>query len=266
MANQSNLSAAEIAFAQNGLGKLELACGHPLDAEPHLREAVSLAEAAWGEDHPGVAAYQTNLAIALIAEHQFSRARLLLQRAQFVIESKNRESRNRTPNLQLAAIDAELARVAASESKMAEAGDYAMRSLEILHLQPEPHAAAIAAAKVTLSSVYIQLHDLAAAESILPDAVAVERQIAVSPQTLAASIQLLGQLRAEQRDWRAAERLYRESAAIYGGGNAPVLLALANVLKQAGGSKQEIRHLEQQAREISQAEKRPGESRGPRGT
>jgi len=94
----------------------------------------------------------------------------------------------------------------------------------------------------------------------------VERQTAVNPQTLAASIQLLGQLRAEQRNWSAAEALYREAAAIYGGGNAPVLLALANVLKQAGGSKQEIHHLEQQAREISQADKRPGESRGPRGT
>jgi tetratricopeptide (TPR) repeat protein len=261
MAKPAKLLAAEVAFAQNALGKVELACGHPQEAEPHLRDAVSFAQTTWGEDHPATAAYQTNLAMALIAEHQFSGARLLLQRAQFVIESKKR-----APSLQLAAICAELARVAVSEGKLAEAEDDAMRSLSILHLQPEPHAAAVAAAKVTLSSVYIQLHDLGAAEGILPEAVEVERQTAVNPRTLAASIQLLAQLRAEQRDWPAAEALYREASAIDGGANAPVLLALANVLKQAGGSTQEIHRLEQEAREISQAGKRPGESRGSRGT
>ena len=261
MAKPAKLSAAEIAFAQNALGKVELACGHPQDAEPYLREAIAFAETTWGEDHPATAAYQTNLAMALIAERQFSRARLLLRRAQFVIESKNQAS-----SLQLAAICAELARIAASEGKLAEAGDYAMHSLSILQRQPEPHAAAIAAAKVMLSSVFIQLHDLRSAATILPEAVEVERQTAANPQILAASIQLLGQLRAQQRDWPAAEALYREAAAIYGGANAPVLLALANVLKQSGGSKQEIRRLEQQAREIAQAEKRSGESRSPRGT
>jgi tetratricopeptide (TPR) repeat protein len=141
-----------------------------------------------------------------------------------------------------------------------------MHSLSILHLQPEPHAAAVAVTKVTLSPVYIQLHDLPSAASILPEAVEAERRTAVNPRTVAASIQLLGELRAEQRDWPAAETLYREAAAIYAGADAPVLLALANVLKQAGGSRQEIRHLEQQARAISQADKRPREPRGPRGT
>ncbi len=260
LAKPAKLSAAEIAFAQNALGKVELASGHPQDAEPHLRDAVSFAQTTWGEDHPATAAYQTNLAMALIAERQFSRARLLLRRAEFVIGSKNPSSR------QLAAICAELARIDASEGKLAEAEDYAMRSLAILRAQAESPATAVAAAKVTLSSVYMQLHDLPSAASILPEAVEVERQTAVNPQTLAASIELLGQLRAEQRDWPAAEALYREAAAIYGGASAPMLLALANVLRQAGGSKQEIRRLEQQAREISQAAKRPGEGRGPRGT
>jgi len=72
-----------------------------------------------------------------------------------------------------------------------------------------------------LSSVYIQLHDLPSAASILPEAIEVERQTAVNPQTLAASIQLLGQLRAEQRNWSAAEALYREAAEAIGV-NVPV--------------------------------------------
>jgi tetratricopeptide (TPR) repeat protein len=256
-ARPAKLSDAEIAFAQNAMGKVELACGHAREAEPHLREAVSFVERTLGEEHPATAAYQTNLAMALIAERQFGRARLLLRRAQYILESKNR-----APGLQLAAVCAELAAVAASEGKMAEAEDYAMRSLSILHLQPELHAVTVAAAKVTLASVYIRLHDLRAADSILPEAVEVERRQAVNPQTLAASVQLLAELRVEQRDWGAAEALYREAAAASGGATAPVLRALAAVLKQEGGSKQEIRSLEQQAREIS----RTGKSRGAEGT
>lgn len=141
-----------------------------------------------------------------------------------------------------------------------------MHSLSILHLQPESHAVAVAAARVTLASVYIRLHDLRAADTILPEAVEVERRMAVNPQTLAASIQLLAELRVEQRDWSAAEALYREAATAYGGANAPVLRALAAVLKQKGGSRQEIRRLEQQASEISRAGGRAREPRGTEGT
>jgi tetratricopeptide (TPR) repeat protein len=261
LAKPAKLSAAEVAFAQNAMGKMELASGRAREAEPHLREAVSFAEKTFGEEHAATAAYQTNLALALIAQRQFGRARLLLRRAQFILESNNR-----APGLQLAAVCAELAAVAAIEGKMAEAGDYAMRSISILHLQPEPHALTAAAARVTLASVYIRLHDLRAAEGILPEAVEAERQMAVNPQTLAASIQLLAELRVEQRDWRGAEALYREADAIYAGANAPVLRALAAVLKRKGGSKQEIRRLERQAREISQAARRAGESHSPKGT
>jgi hypothetical protein len=153
LAGSAKLSATEVAFAQNALAKVELACGHPSE-------------------------------MALIAERQFGRAALLLRRAQFVLESGRR-----APGLQLPAVCAELANLAASEGKMAEAEDYATQSISILDLQPAPNAVMVAAAKVTLASVYIRLHDLA-------------------------------QLRAEQRDWPAAETLYREAAAIYGGVNA----------------------------------------------
>jgi tetratricopeptide (TPR) repeat protein len=237
---------ADTAFAHNALGKVELACGHPREAEPHLREAVSFAETTLGEDHPATAAYQANLALALIAQGRLGGARLLLRRAQFVLES-----RHRAPGVELAAVCAELASVAASQGKMAEAQDYAMRALSILNLQPEVHVKTVAAAKVTLGSVYLRLHDVRAAESILPAAVEMERQTAANPGTLAAAIQLLAELRVAQRDWSAAEGLYREAAAIHP--SAPVLRGLAEVLKQSGGSKREIRQLKDRARELGPA-------------
>ncbi len=211
----TQLPAAEVACAHNALGKVELASGHPDAAEPYLREAVSFAEKTLGEDHPATAAYQTNLALALIAGHKPDRARLLLQRAEFVLKSNHR-----APGLELAAVCAELAGLAVNEGKMAEAEDYAMRAASILDLQPEPHIVSVAAAKVALASVYLRLHDLQSAERILPDAVAVERQKAVNPQTLAASIQLLAQLRAQQHDRRSAEALQREAATIAGAASA----------------------------------------------
>jgi tetratricopeptide (TPR) repeat protein len=207
----TQLPAAEVASAHNALGKVELASGHADAAEPHLRQAVSFAEATLGEDHPATAAYETNLALALIAGHKLDRARLLLERAEFVLKLNHR-----APGLELAAVCAELAGIAVSRGKMAEAEDYAMQSISILDLQPEPHGVTVAAAKVTLASVYLRLNDLQAADRILPDAIEVERQSAVNPQTLAASIQLLAQLRAEQHDRRSAEALYREAANIAG--------------------------------------------------
>ncbi|HVW07520.1 MAG TPA: tetratricopeptide repeat protein [Bryobacteraceae bacterium] len=212
----AQLPAADIAAAQNALGKVELASGRPDTAEPYLREAVRFAETNLGEDHPATAAYETNLALALIAERKPDRAFLLLRRAEVILKSNNR-----APGLELAVVCAELAGLAAGEGKLAEAEDYATRSLSILGVQPESHAIAAAAAKVMLASVYLRLHDLPAAESILPGAVEVERQTAINPQALAASLRLLAQLRTQQHDRKSAEALHREAANIKGLEGAP---------------------------------------------
>jgi len=69
---------------------------------------------------------------------------------------------------------------------------------------------------------------------------------------------LLAELRALERRWREAEALYREALSIYerhGAANsipvvAPLLRALADVLKHNGGSNDEVRALETRARDI----------------
>ena len=152
---------------------IDLAAGHQRDAESNLRESVALATSGLGDDHPVTAAYQTNLALTLIAERQFERAGLLLRRAQFVVES-----RSGAAGSELAVICAEMSDVARSEGKMAQAEDYARRAISILNLQHRPDGRAIAIAQVTLAGIYMRVNDLASAEKILPEAVEIERQTA----------------------------------------------------------------------------------------
>jgi tetratricopeptide (TPR) repeat protein len=245
--------ATEIAYAHNALGMIDLAAGNHREAEANLRESVSLAIGALGEDHPVTAAYQTNLALTLIAGRQPDRAGILLRRAQFVVES-----RPMPPGSELAVIYAAMGNVASSQNKLTQAEDYANRAISILSLSPGPNARAVAIAQVTLAGVYMHSHDLAAADKVLPHAVEIQRQTATSPNTLAASVQLLAELRAAQHRWHEAETLYREAVGLYerrGTDNdnpdpavAPVLRALADVLKHDGGSKDEVRALENRAR------------------
>jgi len=249
----------EVAYARKCLGMIDLAAGQPFAAEAGLREAVALATSALGEDHPVTATYQANLALTLLAEGRFDRAALLLRRAEFVIEAKHGVA-----GPQLAAICAEMSAAASGEGKLAVAEDYALRAISILGQQDKPNTQALSIAQVTLAGVYLRAHSTADAEKILPAAVAAQRQTATNPHTLAASIQLLGELRVQQRNWRAAETLFREAIGIYERGEAaspgsvdpavaPLLRALADVLKHEGGSKDEVRALETQARNMQRA-------------
>jgi len=245
--------ATEIAYAHSRLGMIELAAGHLREAESEMRKSVALATQALGEDHPVTAAYQTNLALTLIVERRFDNAWLVLRRAQFVVES-----RQLAAGPELAVICAEMGDVARIEGKFAQAEDYALQAISLLNLQPKPDARALAIAQVTLAGIYLRSHDTAAAEKILPEAVEVQRETAANPIMLGASIQLLGELRAQQRNWHAAEALDREAIGIYrrsesanaNAAIAPLLRTLADVLKHEGGSKSEVRALESQARDI----------------
>ncbi len=252
---QARPPSTEVAFAHGALGMIELAAGNRPEAETHLRESVALATAAFGEEHPATVAYQMNLALVLISEGHYDRARLILRRAQFVLEA-----RGGTPGLQLAVISAELADVAGGEGKLAEAVDYAQRAVDILSLQARPNARTMVTAEITLAGIYLRTHDLASAEKILPGAVETQRALAVNPDTLAGSVQLLANLRAQQHNWRSAEALYREAISLYAKQHeqpnpaaVPVMRALADVLKNRGGSKEEVRALENKAKDILRA-------------
>jgi tetratricopeptide (TPR) repeat protein len=245
--------ATEIALAHDLLGLIDLASGRLHEAESNLRESVALATGALGEDHPVSAAYQTNLALVLMEESEPGPAELLLRRAQFVVESLQSP-----PGSELAAIYAGLSDVASAQGRYEQAGDYARRAISILNMQQRPDAHSLAVAQMTLAGVYLRAHDSASAEKILPAAVEIQRQVTSSPGALAIAIQLLAELRAQQRNWEAAEALYREAIGIYerrGPENAnprvaPLLRALADVLKHEGGSKEEVRALESRARDM----------------
>jgi tetratricopeptide (TPR) repeat protein len=247
------IAAGELAHAHSELGAIELAAGHLREAESHLRESIALATRELGEDHPVTAGYQANLAFMLLVNRQFGSAGILFRRAQFVVESRPEPS-----GRELGTIYTGLSALADAEGKLALAEDYARRAISILSLDQKPDVMAIAMARVALAGICLRTHDMAEAEKILPAAVETQRA-GVHPNTLAASILLLGELREQQRNWQAAESLYREAIGIYdrqasGPTNplaAQLLRALAEVLKKDGGSIAEVRSLEARARDIA---------------
>jgi tetratricopeptide (TPR) repeat protein len=252
--NRPKPPALEIALAHDLLGMLDLASGRRREAESNLRESVAVASRALGDDHPVTAAIRTNLAIVLMGRGEFDRASLLLRRALFVVESLQNP-----PESELAAIYAGMSDCASATGKAALAEDYARRALSIVRSQQRPDARSVAVGQLTLAGVYLRARDAASAENVLPAAVETLRRAATSPATLALAVQLLAELRVQQRNWQGAEALYREAIGIYErsrpGNDTPaaasLLRALVSVLKHEGGSKAEIRELESRAHDLA---------------
>ena len=100
----------------------------------------------------------------------------------------------------------------------------------------------------------------AEAADLLPGAVQIARRLIPGQRPLADGIRHLAELRAQQRNWGEAQSLYYEAIAIYdeklGPGDpeiAPVLRAYANVLKQKGAPKSEVRDVEARAKALLRA-------------
>ncbi len=106
--------------------------------EANLRQAMELGGASVGENHPEAAGYAANLALALMAEGEFSRAETLLRRARFVIES-----RAGAGSLQLVNVLSGLTSVETALGKFSAAEECGQRAVAILR----EHAANSASAK-----------------------------------------------------------------------------------------------------------------------
>jgi tetratricopeptide (TPR) repeat protein len=244
---------AEAAYAWNGLGMVQLGSGLEAEGEASLRRAVALATPVLGEDHPETAAYQTNLALALIVQGQFDRATTLLHRAKSVLETRSGPT-----DAGLGLVLAELSASASGQKKFGMAEEYAQQSLAILKRQPQSNPTAIALASVNLADVYLKSRRLDEAERLLTPAIATERQLVPGTRLLADGLRRLADLRAQQHYWQAAQDLYRESIGIYErrlGANSPVLApalrGYADARRHAGASKAEVRVLESRAKAVS---------------
>jgi tetratricopeptide (TPR) repeat protein len=243
---------AELAYACNLLGMLDLRGGDYKAGESNLREAVSVATDFLGESHPDTAIYEANLARALNAEGQYGRAEVLLNRARFIVES-----RLPAGSFRLGSILAQLAAVETAEGQFVRAEADGERSLAILSQWREPDSAEMAVEKVMLGTLYLRERKIAEAAKILPDAVAVERRLAADPRVLADGILRLAELRAFERNWHDAQILFSEAITTYESmpgpkhpGIAPVLLEYANVLKHCGAPRAEVKNIEARARAI----------------
>jgi len=243
---------AEEARALDFLGAVDLLEGQNAAGREHFNEAVNLSLEAVGADHPQTASYQADLAMAYVRTGQYDRAEPLLKRARFVIESHPLYDKVR-----LGTILAELSIVACAHNKPSIAEEYGRRAVEVLDSSPARGRAAGLLAMVRVGSAWVAQHHLEEAERILPEAVLTERGIAPGTCLLADGVRALASLRALQHSWREAGDLYRESLHIYekrlGPNNAllaPVLKEYAEVLKHSGGSKEEVKKVENQARAI----------------
>jgi len=248
---------AELACDLNSLGILDLRAGSYKTGELNLREAVSAATDSLGESHPDTALYDADLALALHLEGQYARAQVLLNRARHIVETRLPPGSSR-----LGTILANLTAVEIAQGQFARAEADGEQSLVILARRYAPETLELAAGKVMLASVYLHERKIADAEKILPSAVALERQLAVDSRipdkrALADGIRMLGELRGLQHNWHEAQTLYSEAIAIYEStlgpshpSMAPVLLEYANVLKQCGAPKAEVKDIEARARAI----------------
>jgi tetratricopeptide (TPR) repeat protein len=243
---------AELAYACNLLGMLDLRDGDHKAGESNLREAVSVATDSLGEAHPDTAIYEANLARALNAEGQYGRAEVLLNRARYIVES-----RLPAGSLRLGSILAELAAVETAQGEFTRAEADGAQSLEILSRFRGPDSLEMAVENVMLGTLYLRERKIAEAAKILPDAVALERRLAGDRGVLADAILRLAELRALERNWRDAQTLFNEAIAIYESalapghpGMAPMLLEYANVLKHSGAPRGEVRNVEAKARAL----------------
>jgi tetratricopeptide (TPR) repeat protein len=247
---------AELAYARNLLGMLDLRNGDYRAGESSLREAVSVATDALGDSHPDTAVYEANLALALYNEGQYTRAEVLLNRARYIVET-------RLPggSLRLGRILGDLTRVETALGQFSRAEADGKQSLAILSQWRDAGSPEIAVENVALATLYLRERRIAEAEEILPAAVALERRLAaVDPyipdrRVLAEGIQRLAELRALEQNWHDAQALYSEAIAIYEStpgfsrpGMAPVLLEYADVLKHCGAPRAEVKDIEAKAR------------------
>ena len=243
---------AELAYACNLLGMLDLRDGDYKSSESNLRKAVSVATDSLGEAHPDTAIYEANLARALYNEGQYGRAEVLLNRARYIVEA-----RLPAGSLRLGSILADLTDVETALGQFARAEADGAQSLAILSRWREPESQEMAAEHVMLATLYMRERKIAEAAKILPDAVLLERRLAVDPRVLADGVLRLAELRALEHNWHDAQALFSEAISIYEStmgpnhrGMAPVLLEYANVLKHCGAPRAEVKNLEARAKAI----------------
>lgn len=201
---------AELAYAYNSLGLIDIAQGHPVNGEVKLREAVRLSQLGDSGDRRETLAYQTNLALALIKLGQFDRAETLL-----VYVRSGVEALPHVPQQLLGTVFAELSAIAFSANKLSLAEEYAGQELDAMRRQIPSSPLAVALASVNLGVVYISEGRAKEAEAILPDAVAEERRLRASSGILANAVRRLAELRALQQSWDESRALYREALELF---------------------------------------------------
>jgi tetratricopeptide (TPR) repeat protein len=186
-------------------------------AEPLMREALSIREQVLGPEHPETAGCLNNLGLLLTDKHEFAEARLILQRS-LDIEEKN--SGPNHPNTAKALTNLayliQNAFLLQKEGDLAEARPLMERALAIRSeaLGPDDPDTAM-----SLNNLAYQLHmekDLAAAKPLYERALAIQKKIWGSHHHhTARTLHNLGCLLKDQGDFAASRLLLDRAQTIY---------------------------------------------------
>lgn len=179
----------------------ELRAGHYAEGESLLRKALTMVEDSPAKTPIQVAAYETNLALALELTGRYPEARIMLEHVTRTFEAN--------PAIDPEHVAAALTELSAAEiaaGKFGLAEDHALRAVAVL---PAPYT------RVNLAMVYLDEGKTSDAAQILPGLVAELRAAGADTRTLGDSLRTLARLRASERKWSQAASLYREAISVY---------------------------------------------------
>lgn len=193
----------ELAYAWNALGVIDLAEGHYSEGETAIRKALALEEKT---------EYQGNLAAALDLKGSLGQAETLLGRVRTAIEAQYGPE-----SPEAARVLENLGSLESRRGKFGTAEDFSERTLAIVRHARGRDSFDAVSAEVNLAAVYLRQHKTAQAAATMPDEARLNRFLQSDSGLLAAGLHHLAVLRAQQRRWKEADALYRETIHLYVG-------------------------------------------------
>ena len=199
-----------LATALERAGDLSFSQGEFAAAEPLLRRALTIREAALGPDHPHTAQALNNLALVLQERGNYPAAQPLLERALAL----NEKVRGPGPSPKLATALNNLAALHRLTGNYARAEPLYLRALAINEKANGPDHPSVAVVLNNLGLMFQQQGNLDKARPLLERSLAI-REKAAGPDhpDVARALNNLGVLFQEQGDLATAERLYQPRGA-----------------------------------------------------
>jgi serine/threonine-protein kinase len=195
-------------------------------AEPHLRAALELSRAIYGEDHPTVARDLYYLAAGLAAQGDFDSSEPLFRRAITVMRATDPGNANLPYMLQ------DFGGLLVSKDEAAAAEPFLLEALELFRRRYGDDHLTVALSYERLGMVYEGEGDLERAEATYRESIERHRRLS-NQQALAGPLSFLGNIKTKKGEYAEAETLMREALDLtrkFVGANHPQVATRLNYL------------------------------------